>query len=100
MSVKAVKLIQPGEIQGMPDDDTPLLVVVDAAETFRARAGGPCALACDPCAQVLHRCNAVRAAMPVAVRCAHDRCSSHLQGGASRDCIVMLNTQRARAVTE
>ena len=38
MSVKAVKLIQPGEIQGMPDDDTPLLVVVDAAETFRARA--------------------------------------------------------------
>ena len=38
MSVKAVKLIQPGEIQGMPDDDTPLLVVVDAAEMFRARA--------------------------------------------------------------
>ena len=38
MSVKAVKLIQPGEIQGMPDDDTPLLVVVEASEMFRARA--------------------------------------------------------------
>ena len=38
MSVKAVKLIQPGEIQGMPDDDTPLLVVGDASEIFRARA--------------------------------------------------------------
>jgi FdhE protein len=38
MSVKAVKLIQPGEIQGMPDDDTPLLVVPAAAELFRARA--------------------------------------------------------------
>ena len=38
MSVKAVKLIQPGEIQGMPDDDTPLLVVVEAGEMFRARA--------------------------------------------------------------
>ena len=38
MSVKAVKLIQPGEIQGMPDDDTPLLVVVGADEMFRARA--------------------------------------------------------------
>jgi len=38
MSAKAVKLIQPGEIQGMPDDDTPLLVVVDAGELFAARA--------------------------------------------------------------
>ena len=38
MTVSAVKLIQPGEIQGMPDDDTPLLVVVQAQDVFEARA--------------------------------------------------------------
>lgn len=38
MTVSAVKLIQPGEIQGMPDDDTPLLVLADAKSLFTDRA--------------------------------------------------------------
>jgi len=38
MTVSAIKLIQPGEIQGMPDDDTPLLVVMDARQVFQDRA--------------------------------------------------------------
>ncbi len=38
MSVSAVKMIQPGEIQGMPDDDTPLLVIADAKFLFQDRA--------------------------------------------------------------
>ncbi len=38
MSVSAIKLIQPGEIQGMPDDDTPLLVVMPERQVFLDRA--------------------------------------------------------------
>ena len=38
MTVSAIKLIQPGEIQGMPEDDTPLLVVMDARQVFQDRA--------------------------------------------------------------
>lgn len=39
MTVSAVKILQPGEIQGMPMDDTPLLVVPhDAAALFQDRA--------------------------------------------------------------
>jgi FdhE protein len=38
MSVSAIKLIQPGEIQGMPDDDTPLLVVMPERHVFLDRA--------------------------------------------------------------
>ena len=38
MTVSAVKIIQPGEIQGMPDDDTPLLVLADAKSLFTDRA--------------------------------------------------------------
>jgi FdhE protein len=38
MSVSAVKIIQPGEIHGMPDDDTPLLVIADATSLFQNRA--------------------------------------------------------------
>lgn len=37
-TVSAVKLIQPGDIQGMPVDDTPLLVLADAKTLFGDRA--------------------------------------------------------------
>lgn len=37
MTVSAVKMIQPGEIQGLPDDETPLLVLPLAAEVFKGR---------------------------------------------------------------
>lgn len=37
MTVSAVKLIQPGEIQGLPDDETPLLVLPLATEVFKGR---------------------------------------------------------------
>lgn len=39
MTVSAVKILQPGEIQGMPVDDTPLLVVPESAQrVFKDRA--------------------------------------------------------------
>ena len=38
MTVSAIKLIQPGEIQGMPEDDTPLLVVMPERHVFLDRA--------------------------------------------------------------
>ena len=37
MTVSAVKMIQPGEIQGLPDDETPLLVLPLAAEILKGR---------------------------------------------------------------
>jgi FdhE protein len=37
MTVSAVKIIQPGEIQGLPDDETPLLVLPIAIEVFKGR---------------------------------------------------------------
>lgn len=38
MTVSAVKIIQPGEIQSLPDDETPLLVLPVAHEVFKERA--------------------------------------------------------------
>lgn len=38
MSVSAVKIIQPGEIQGLPDDETPLLVLALPGQIFNQRA--------------------------------------------------------------
>jgi FdhE protein len=38
MTVSAVKIIQPGEIQGLPDDETPLLVLPLAKEIFKERS--------------------------------------------------------------
>ena len=38
MTVSAVKIIQPGEIQSLPDDETPLLVLPVAKDVFRERA--------------------------------------------------------------
>lgn len=38
MTVSAVKIIQPGEIQGLPDDETPLLVLPIASEVLKGRA--------------------------------------------------------------
>ena len=37
MTVSAVKIIQPGEIQGLPDDETPLLVLPLAKEVLKER---------------------------------------------------------------
>ena len=37
MTVAAVKIIQPGEIQGLPDDETPLLVLPLAVEVLKGR---------------------------------------------------------------
>ena len=37
MTVSAVKLIQPGEIQGLPDDEIPLLVLPLATEVLKGR---------------------------------------------------------------
>ena len=37
MTVSAIKIIQPGEIQGLPDDETPLLVLPLATEVFKGR---------------------------------------------------------------
>jgi FdhE protein len=38
MTVSAVKIIQPGEIQGLPDDETPLLVLPLAKEILKERS--------------------------------------------------------------
>jgi len=38
MTVSAVKFLQPAEIQGLPTDDTPLLVLAQAGELFKDRA--------------------------------------------------------------
>ena len=38
MTVSAVKIIQPGEIQGLPDDETPLLVLPIAKEVLKERS--------------------------------------------------------------
>lgn len=38
MTVSAVKIIQPGEIQSLPDDETPLLVLPVAKDVFKERA--------------------------------------------------------------
>ena len=38
MTVSAVKFLQPAEIQGLPTDDTPLLVLAHAGQIFKDRA--------------------------------------------------------------